>query len=359
MTLRIIDGFDYLAGAANVGTILAAQGWTGTTSSGASSTNTAFGYGRSLGWTGSSNTATRRRHLRGRYTGASVLGMRMWVPPEIAGAQIRAYDSMSSTAQQWALSFTQTGNIVWDGPGSNAAQTYAMAFTPGKWFWLEIKNTPGYGTDGALEIRVNTVPVLSLPNITTAVGSVALPATDPGIDNYEFWVNRITGLEIGNAWVIDDLYFLDDQGSINNDYLGNVRAKYMAPVSDYSVQWTIGGSAPAATNWESVLNTSLNDTKYVAASTVGFQDLYGIDPNLNTPFVYGIEVSGAYRMDDATQRVVNNSLLSGSTPAVGVDHYINQEYTFYPDIYELDPATGVSFTGAGANALKIGPKVAV
>lgn len=357
--LRLIDGFDYMAGASSVGTIMAAQGWTGSTSSGSTSTNTAFGYGVSLDWTGSSNSVSRRRSLRGRYTGTTVLGLRMWVPPEIATASIIAYDSMSSTTDQWSLSFNQTGNIIWDGPGTAAARTYAMAFTPGRWFWLEIKNTPGYGTAGALEIRVNTVPVLSLPAITTATGSVSLPATLPGIDNYEFFLNRITGLSIGNAWAIDDMYFLDDTGTTNNDYLGNTRVKYMAPVSDFSVSWSRGGTSPAATNWQSVLNQSLNDDRYAFSGTPGQQDLYGIDPNLNTPFVYGVELSGAYRMDDATQRVVRNTMSSGGTGAEGVDHYINQSYTFYPDIFENDPDTGLPFTGSAVNALNVGPKVIV
>lgn len=358
MTLRLIDGFDYMAGASSIPTLLQASGWSGDTSTGSTSTSTAFGYGVALDWTGASNSATRRRWLRGRYTGMTVLGMRMYVPTVIAEATIRFYDTMSSTKVQWELTFSATGNIIWDGPGSSAAQTYSMAFTPGRWFWLEIKSVPGYGTDGSLEIRVNTVPVLSLPAVTTAIGSVALPATDPGFDTLEFFLNRITGFS-GSAWAIDDMYFLDDTGTVNNDYLGNVRAKYLAPVSDQSIQWNIGGSAPAATNWQSVLNSSITDAKYVYSSTVGHQDLYGIDPNLNTPFVYGIELSGAYRMDDATQRVVANTLLSGASSGQGVDHYINQDYTFYPDIFEFNPATALPFTGAEVNALKVGPEVIV
>lgn len=367
MTLRIIDGFDYFPGdTTNVGAILAAQGWVGDVGSGDSSTttSTAFGYGRALRWTGSQNTGTRRRWLRGRYTGTSVFGMRMYVPTVGDSYFLRFYDSMSSASTnglQFSLQFNSSGQIAFIGPGTDA-QTYAFAFTPGRWFWLEVKVTPGYTTYGNLELRVNTVPVLSLPNITISTGTLSLPATQPGLDFFGQYLSRIAGGTVPaeiNPWAIDDFYFLDDEGGLNDDYLGNVRAKYMPPVSNYSVQWTIGGSAPAATNWQSALNTALDDTKYVYASTVGYQDLYGIDPNLNTPYVYGIELSGAYRMDDATQRVVNNSLLSGSTPAVGVDHYINQSYTFYSDIYELDPATGVAFTGAGANALKVGPKVAV
>jgi len=80
---------------------------------------------------------------------------------------------------------------------------------------------------------------------------------------------------------------------------------------------------------------------------------------LNTPLVHGIEISGAYRQDDATQRFIKNSIQSSGVNAEGVSRAINQSYTFYADIFETDPNTGVSFTGTAANALKIGPKVDV
>jgi hypothetical protein len=52
------------------------------------------------------------------------------------------------------------------------------------------------------------------------------------------------------------VYFNDAAGSMNNTFLGNVRVKsqFTASAGD-STQFTIGGSAPAATNWQSVLNT--------------------------------------------------------------------------------------------------------
>lgn len=361
MTLILIDGYDYLP-SSNLAGVLSAQAWTGSVGALRRNTNTAFSYGYSLSPDGVSNANTYYRYARARHTTSMVWGMRMWVPAStLPTLRIGAHDTQSVGAtSQWSLGFDSFGCLYFYNSTGLVAKTSAYSFYPERWFYLEISWTPGYSTDGTFEVRVNTVPVLSLPAVRTAAGTLVFPATSPGFDMLFYFVDRNSDATGANSWAWDDEYLLTKAGAQNDDYLGNVRAKYMAPVSDGSpLQWTIGGSAPAATNWQSVLNTALNDTKYVYASTVGFQDLYGIDPNLNTPQVFGVEVSGAYRQDDATQRWVKNTISSGGTLATGVPHAINQSFTFYPDIYELNPDTGVAFTGAEVNALLIGPEVDV
>lgn len=363
MTLRIIDGFDYANTGYNQSALFAAQGWTGSTNElNGDSGNTAFGYGKSVGMSSGANVSVCYRNARGRVTIGSTLGVRMWVDSGTNVVRIGAYDTNPGNFIQWELGFDNYGVIhFYKNNGGNirveVAKTPAYTFFPERWFYCEIKWTPGYGTAGTFEVRVNTVTVMSLPATVTAYGTVIAPATLPGYDLIYFYQNHLND---GNnqGWRWDDFYLLDAAGSVNNTFLGNVRAKYMPPVSNSTpLQFTIGGSAPAATNWQSVLNLALNDTKYVYASTVGYQDLYGIDPNLNTPTVFGVEVSGAYRQDDATQRFIKNTIKSASATAEGPATAINQSYTFYPDIYELDPNTGAGFTGAAVNALKIGPKV--
>lgn len=298
------------------------------------------------------------RSARGRYTSAvtSYFGVRMYVPTIGVNYYFGTLDTQTIGNQiQWTLQFDSYGNITFSTNGSIVGKTTAFSFNPGRWFYLEIKWTPG--VTGGIEVRVNTVVVLSLPTARTSVGTLISPATLPGFDML-FFQNQPSDLNTSTSWRWDDMYFLDSAGTVNNTYLGNVRAKYLAPIANSTpLQWVIGGSSPAATNWQSVLNTTLDDTKFVYSSTAGNRDLYTLDPNLNTPGVYGVELSGAFRQDDATQRVVTNTLRSGATDAFGVDHYTNQTFTFYPDLFEVNPATGVAFTGAEVNALKVGPKV--
>lgn len=357
MTLRVIDGFDYYP-SSGLSLIAAAQGWTGSTGSIIRSSNNAFGYGYSMGISSFSNNTVIQRSLRGRYTSTCVMGMRMYVPSSGPGYSLSVVDSLTTGPnRQWRLHFLETGNIdLYTGNNVLTARTDVGSYTPGKWFYLEIKWTPAI-TGGTFEVKINTVPILSLPSVQTAYGTL-VGVTTRGCDLVEFWKSTIGGAL--NTWAWDDFYFLDDAGTVNNDYLGNVRVQYLAPVSNGTVQWAIGGTDPAATNWQSVLNTALDDTQYVYDSVVNDRDLYNINPILNTPGVRGIEITGSYRQDDATQRFVSNSLKTATGfSSYGVSHAINQSYTFYPDIYELNPETGVAFTGAEVNTMQIGPRVDV
>ena len=357
MTLRLIDGFDYMPVNAGGG-VWSAFGWSGDTPAlnVCDPSLTAFGYGRAMNMALNENDYTVYRNLRGRYTSAlthTVWGCRMLVPVGSPRIDILMLDTMGGGGQ-FALHFTNTGNIQFTSFGGTVFSTPAWAFFPGRWFFLEVKWKSGTGTSGTVEVRVNTVPVLSFPAIDTAGGTTS-GGIAHGVDVLQMHASG-TG---GGGHLIDDMYLLDSAGSVNNDYLGNVRAQYLAPNGDSTpLQFTIGGSAPAATNWQSVLNSALNDTKYVYDTTPGDIDQYTVDPILNTPFVHGVEIGGAYRMDDATQRVVRNAFKTNATQYDGgVDYYTNQFYTYYPDVIELNPFTGVSFTGSEANALTIGPKV--
>lgn len=369
MTLRLIEGFDYLP-ETPTGAVLGALGWSGSLSRVRFVESTAFGYGKSMVWRASSGIFTVSKFLRGKWTQDYIIGMRLNLPTrgfnDDGGLNqpysLVAYDNTASRLTQWMLNFDQFGTMSFvaylNGTRSVFARTVPFAFVPGNWFYLEIKISPGYG-DGTLELRVNTVPVLSLSNVRTADGTPILPETLPGITHLAWVYNTIsTSGANSEDWYTDDVYFLTMDGDNNNDYLGNVRVKYMSVIGDASpIEWSIGGTTPAPTNWQSVLNIDLNDTSYVSTSTIGDTDLYDVDPNLDTPYVYGVELAGAYRQDDATQRFVRNVLKSGSTIIEGAENATNQTYVYFYDIFELNPETGVPFTGAELNSVDIGPRL--
>lgn len=373
MTLRIIDGYDYLP-TSGVSTVLSARGWSGNFGFGgnatASTTVTAFGYGKALSV---GRGVDIYRNARGRYTGRCTWGCRMFFPLTGSGYFLGTVDNLASTGSssqpQWYLRFDSFGAIsfytVTTTAGTTSvaliAKSASYSFFPGQQFYFEVQWTPGTGTSGSIEVRVNTATVLTLPATKTANGTLIAPATLPGFDLLWLGVDATGSGGSGDiGWYVDDMYFLDNAGSTNTTFLGNVRAKYLPPTGNSTpLNFLIGGTTPAATNWQSALNSALDDTKYVYSPTINDQDLYTIDPQVNAPFVYGVEVSGAYRQDDATQRSIANTVKSGATGATGATKLINQTYTFYDDIFELDPATGVAFTGAGVNGLKVGPKVIV
>jgi hypothetical protein len=121
-----------------------------------------------------------------------------------------------------------------------------------------------------------------------------------------------------------------------------------------STDWTPFG---AATNWEAASNADIDDTKYVYGTTPGDYDLYEVTPLINTPTVFGVQVTGYYRQDDATQRSVKNVIYSGTTLDEGIEYFTNADYAATTDMWEEDPDTNDPWLYADVNNVQIGPKV--
>lgn len=359
MTLRMIEGFDYLPANPSIA-VLGALGWSGEVDIIVSTPITAFSSGRAMGWE-ANNVTQVYKFLRDRYQSVSyIFGLRLRIPTTGDNFILQGVDTSSTRNLQWDILFDQFGTITFRNYNSGSptiwARTDPWVFVPGNWFYLEIKVTPSL-TTGAFELKVNTVPVLSLVSTRTSDGTAILPATAPGISHLGIRNPSSNNNQEFN-WLLDDIYFLTVEGSVNNDYLGNVRVRFLPVVGNSTpLDWLIGGTAPAPTNWQSVVNLNLDDTTYVTSDTTGDEDFYDLDPILNTPTVYGVEVGGAYKQDDATQRFVANQIRSGAVTETGSTLATNQSYTFSYDIYELNPETGLGWSGAEVNALKVGPKV--
>lgn len=216
-----------------------------------------------------------------------------------------------------------------------------------EWFFAEVGCTPGVGD---IQVRINTDPVAhfimgAFSGDFTGIGWGGEGPVGPGAN-----IGRLR-LRLG------DLYVCDDAGAMNNTFLGNVRARWMATAgAGSSTDFTISGVA--ATNWQTVQNKAITDAGgYVYSSTPGDADLYTVDPILGAQVVHGVQLRTAARMDDATQRVLRNQFRIGATTGEGVDHYVNQTFTGYLDVVELNPDTGLAMLGTDVNAAEIGPKV--
>ena len=230
--------------------------------------------------------------------------------------------------------------------GALLASSEIGAFDAGAWFYAELKTVidPMAGT---VEVRVNTVPVNTLVAANTQASGRAL---SDGI---------VLGCVLFNdgytAYAMDDLYVCDLAGGVNDDFLGNARVQALLAAGPGSLtDFTPNG---ALANWQCVLDETLSDTVYVSDPTVGDGDLYAVAPLVNNPTVFGVQVKGAYRQTDATQRFVKNQLKASGTLARGASSATYQTYAFFADIWELNPGTGLAFTGAQVNAAEVGPYI--
>jgi len=269
---------------------------------------------------------------------------------------ISFYDGVNNQ-YQLSVAFRNNGVIeIWRGhpwSGTRLHNSPVGAFEENRWMVVEIRGLI-LDSGGECEVRINTVPKLQLTGadtrggtVTTTFDSIQLAAyTGPGEGHY-------------CEAIIDDFYVNDTTGATNNDWMGNLRVKSQFIIADGSIlDFTIGGSSPAATHWQSVLNDDLDDDQYVFSSVPGDYDLYSADPNLNAPEVRLLQVRMALRQDDATQRSAKAAIrIGGVTYDDDVEHFTNQDYTFYFGKWELNPATGVSFTGSEVNGLEVGIKV--
>jgi hypothetical protein len=284
------------------------------------------------------------------------IGCAMFIyPANTSMPLIQLFDSVNNTCQV-TISFEPNGVIkAYQGNGRGGllyAASYAGVYQQDEWFHVEIKGTID-AVSGYVEVRINTVPVLSISGIDTKVSAVTGFDSIVIGDNASHW----NGATLAVAY--DDLFVNDTSGSSNNSWSGNLRIFGAFMIANGATDnFTIGGSSPAPTNWQSVLNQALDDTKYVYSSTVGNIDLYEPNPVVTGPLVRALQVRMALRQDDATQRVARAQLRIGTTVYSGVvDQYTNQTYTLYKERWNLSPATGVTFTGSEVNGLQAGVKV--
>lgn len=369
MTLLLIDGYDWLPFGQSQ-EILArnwfADGWFGdvnTQGGGLSCSNdTRFkdrpNPGLMMGFLNMTFGKGVNRTLNGtHYEGEHVIGQAFLVGAETDGTHYFAIGNTLSTQQeQFFINLTPDGSVrctLHTPTGNVLIGSPAGTFYAGSWAYLEVKFT--IGEEAVFEVRLNTVVIISIPAIHIEAGTPFL-LSDPGFDLISYSCSGGGG-GFGHTFVWDDLYLLDTTGAVNNDYLGNIKVIYQNVIGEDSVQWAIGGTSPAATNWQSVLNNLLDQTKYVTTRTTNDRDLYNANPTVNAETIYGVQLKGAYRLDDAGQRFVQNTLQTSlGTNLFGADHAVDQTFRYYTDIFELNPDTGLGWTDTEVNALLIGPK---
>jgi hypothetical protein len=314
-----------------------------------------FDFGNALSLNGATTIGTHGYVVpTGANVASSFIGGGLIVFPSTEAScapVIGVYDAVNDQ-RQLDVRFCANGVIkALRGDGTLLATSDAGAFQENEWFHFEMKPLIA-NSGGGVEVRINTVPKLQLvgadtQNTANAYGDSILIGHSNTSSN-----NNI-------HYALDDLFVNDTSGAQNNDWSGNLRVKTQFMIADATPQnFSIGGSSPAATHWQSVLNQLLDDSKFVYSPNVGDLEFFTPDPNLNSPLVRSLQVRMGLRQDDATQRVARAALKIGGTQYLGiVDQFTNQTFTFYKERWQLNPASGVSFTGADVNGLLPGLKV--
>ena len=217
--------------------------------------------------------------------------------------------------------------------------TTADVLTYGQWHYIEIKLNI-HPTTGSYEIKVDGVTQLSNTGLETDTGR-----TGANIQMFS------TGS--GSVTYLDDMYFCDNTGAQNNDFLGDCNVVAIDPNSDVTTEW---GSTGTPHYSEIDENPSDEDTTYIETGSPSAVDLWGFE-NVTSLYgaIFGIQVCGeSTRIGDA----IDLRIVSGATTSddVGVDNtvYNDPDYVTYTRIVELDPNTSSTWTLSNLNAAQFG-----
>ena len=363
MTGRYSNGYDWMpSGLSSAGckSALGLEGWfVSSLDSGGNAVTIQpfapgrYGYGNRLQWGGFTvGNSFLLRSIGSNNSAGGFVSQGMFVDvSNTTVPTIGVYDGVNNYPLI-TVAFTANGVIrVYKGAGlALLGASDVGAYQPGVEFDVEcfIKINSSVGE---VEVRVDTNSVIHLTNTNT----------QPGGNSYfdsvfiGVWNGGAPGPISPNFWV-DDFRYYDTAGAINNGFLGTCRVQTSLVSGDGgTLDFTRSNTGLA--NWQNIANQSIDDSLYLFDPNVGDYNLSIIDPLVNSPTVFWVQVTGFYRQDDATQRYVKNRIVSSGTTADGTAFATPQTYAGHSDVWELDPHTGVVFTGAGVNALQIGPLV--
>lgn len=227
-----------------------------------------------------------------------------------------------------------------------ATSDLAWKLTAKAWNHIEVKLKADAAV-GEIEIRVNGISALVATGLNTLSGHagpialVDISGSDQASNNTAIYFKD---------WVI-----WNTNGAHNNDFFGTVTVVSLIPDSDTTLgAWTLTGGATGF----SILDTAPpNDTHYLDAAYPG-----GVEsPSQFGMSVLPVDVSSVRALQsmvraaktDGGDGQLQTSVISGASQADGVDRPITGAFTYWKDIFEVDPATGDPWTIAAANAINL------
>lgn len=216
--------------------------------------------------------------------------------------------------------------------------------------WAEgtnfIEIWPVIGASGSVEVIVNGQTLMNVTGIGTD------PTGDAWWDAVGITPEPPVGQLASPTIALDDFYYCDTTTGSGtypcNTPLGDVHVYTRFPIGNSSVQWT----PLANTNWQEVDETAMDgDTSYNYSSTAGQEDLLNFGALASTiNHIIGVQVTGAYRKDDAATRIVKQALKSSTTEVYGSNYSLGvSSYQYFTDLFVLDPNTSASWTLTAVN----------
>lgn len=284
-----------------------------------------------------------RYALPGGLTASGGAGFRLWfadLPDGPSGSQILTFLDAANSPQVTLV--IDSAGYVKAYRGSGAGTLLGTSSTPvvtaNAWNHVEAKLLVS-DTVGTVEVRVNGVTKLTLTSQDTMATL-----------NANYAQIRLGGLTESDNFYVKDLVVWNVAGSANNDFLGTVQILRLPVDADISLNWT----PSSGTTGFNLLDNSppVDGTDYItapypaipAAAVFSFADL----PSEVTS-VKGLISLVRARKTDGGDGKLQVSLISNGDTDLGADRPITSAFTYWYDVSELSPDTGVAWTPEEVN----------
>ncbi len=234
-----------------------------------------------------------------------------------------------------------TGQMTFAYNGTDIVTSTLPVLTANAYNHIEAKLTVGDGT-GAFEVRVDGIEVAGM-----TVSSQSFGTTD--ISQISFR-RPATGASVIVPPQINlkDFVVWDTNGSENNDFIGSCGVYYLPVTADVTIPWSLSSGSDAF----DLLNDSPPvDTDFIEADNTlpdaarfEFEDV-----PVDVVSVKALITVHRSRKTDGGEAQVQTALESETDLDNGTDRPITSAFTYWPDVSEVSPDTGVAWTPTEAN----------
>lgn len=245
----------------------------------------------------------------------------------------------AANAIQIIVAVDTTGILsVWRGNFvTKIGDSTVPVITAAAWNHIEVKVTIN-DTTGAVEVRVNQVTVINLTGVDTKASALT--------ETSQFQTGNQGTNSQGHY--VDDIVAWDTSGSLNNDFVGDLKVATDFPDADTAdVAWT---RSTGATNFGVIDENPPNgDTDYLTATTVGLK--FGVTfPDLpaEASQIPAVIMVNKTRKTDAGDANFQGHVISNGDTGNGTDRPVTTAYLLYHDVFETDPDTAAPWTKAAA-----------
>lgn len=227
--------------------------------------------------------------------------------------------------------------------GTVLAESGPLAFLPSSWQHVGMMAHMN-GAASSAEVRVNGVVVASVSGVNLGSDNIA-----------QFAIGQTqNGIHGTGDWFCDDLRTGDDQGGINDDFMGDRRVITQFPDADGLHQdfTPLSGSDAYAMVDETAPD---GDVSYIDGADVGDLCQMGF-PDLPAEVVAinGVAFATYARKTDVGDASITVNVVAGvASPQareVGAEHVLNVTYNYLPlQVFDQDPDAEAPWTPAAVN----------